>query len=28
LRDVAGELMRQSPEYRGILDSYGARPDG
>ena len=28
LREVAGELMRQSPEYRGILNSYGAQPDG
>jgi NTE family protein len=28
LRDVAGELMRQSPEYRGILHSYGVLPDG
>jgi NTE family protein len=28
LREIAGELMRQSPEYGGILHSYGAQPDG
>jgi hypothetical protein len=27
LRRVAGELMRQSPEYKAILQSYGVETD-
>lgn len=28
LRDIAGELMRQSPEYEKLLRSYGTQADG